>query len=118
MRTLLGLTSILLISLFSCQEPSIDEVTTAKSANNATRLKLTLDHAEKLVQLPIKCIDIEYPNKLNQVIAGDADLKSPKKLHPAFYGCFDWHSAVHGHWSLVRLLKEQPNLAEKDRIIA
>lgn len=83
----------------------------------AERLTLTDESAEKLVKLPIKCIDIEYPNKLNQVIGSDDYLRSPKNLHPAFYGCFDWHSAVHGHWSLVRLLKEKPQLAERDRIL-
>ena len=39
-------------------------------------------------------------------------MAEPKHLHPAFYGCFDWHSAVHGHWSIVRLLKTYPNLAQ------
>ena len=81
------------------------------------RLELTKESAEKLVKLPIACIDIEYPNKLNQVIGSDDYLRSPKDLHPAFYGCFDWHSAVHGHWSLVRLLKEQPELKEREQII-
>ena len=104
MKTLFRLNFVLLIALFSCEQSTPEEVT-YKSAN---RLTLTDEHAQKLVQLPIKCIDIEYPNKLNQVIGSDADLRSPEDLHPAFYGCFDWHSAVHGHWSLVRLLKEQP----------
>jgi hypothetical protein len=56
------------------------------------------------------CINTEYPNKPGQVIGGDEDLKPPRALHPAFYGCFDWHSAVHGHWSLVALLKQFPDL--------
>lgn len=114
MKTLFRLNTILLISLFSCVEPAPDEI----NFKTIERLKLTNNDARKLVQLPIKCIDIEYPNKLNQVIGSDADLRSPKDLHPAFYGCFDWHSAVHGHWSLVRLLKEKPQLKEKKRIIA
>ena len=72
--------------------------------------KLTLKEANRLVLLPVNCINVEYPNKLNQTISGNEDLKSPKELHPAFYGCFDWHSSVHGHWSLISLLKQFPNL--------
>ncbi|MEO0731979.1 MAG: DUF2891 domain-containing protein [Bacteroidota bacterium] len=63
----------------------------------------------------------EYPNKLGQTLGGDADLGSPAALHPAFYGCFDWHSAVHGHWSLVALLRQFPDLkraAEARQILA
>ena len=56
------------------------------------------------------CVIQEYPNKLGQTLEGAKDLAEPTVLHPAFYGCFDWHSAVHGHWSMVRLLKEFPNL--------
>ena len=71
---------------------------------------LNLVQANRLAQLPLHCIDTEYPNKLGQTLGSDEDLLSPKTLHPAFYGCFDWHSSVHGHWSLVRLLKMFPNL--------
>ncbi|MFT7050329.1 MAG: hypothetical protein ACJAZK_000925 [Psychroserpens sp.] len=71
---------------------------------------INLEEANRLSQLPIHCIQNEYPNKLNQTIGSEDDLKSPKDLHPAFYGCFDWHSAVHGHWSLVRLLRQYPEL--------
>ncbi|MCB0640411.1 MAG: DUF2891 family protein, partial [Phaeodactylibacter sp.] len=47
------------------------------------------------------CLQKEYPNKLNQVLPDSTMLQEPHQLHPAFYGCFDWHSAVHGHWMLV-----------------
>lgn len=77
---------------------------------------LTLEEANRLAQLPFACMDTEYPNKLGQTISGDYDLKPPRELHPAFYGCFDWHSAVHGHWSLVKLLKEFPELERKAMI--
>ncbi|WP_158850397.1 DUF2891 domain-containing protein [Algibacter sp. L1A34] len=72
--------------------------------------KLDLEQANKLAALPLHCINSEYPNKLSQTLGGDEDLKKPAILHPAFYGCFDWHSAVHGHWSLVSLLKSNPDL--------
>ena len=63
-----------------------------------------------LVVLPLECIQNEYPNKLGQTLGSQDDLGTPKELHPAFYGCFDWHSSVHGHWSLIRLLKAAPDL--------
>jgi hypothetical protein len=77
---------------------------------------LNIEEASRLASLPIHCINVEYPNKLNQTIGGNEDLKSPKELHPAFYGCFDWHSSVHGHWSLVSLLKQFPDLKEASEI--
>jgi len=55
--------------------------------------ELTLEQANKLATLPLECMQTEYPNKLGQVLGNDEDLGSPKDLHPAFYGCFDWHSA-------------------------
>ena len=67
---------------------------------------LNVAQADALSLLPLACLETQYPNKLNQTIGGDEDLKSPKELHPTFYGCFDWHSSVHGHWSLVSLLKK------------
>lgn len=79
--------------------------------------QLTLEKANHLATLPIKCLQQEYPNKLGQLLADSTEIKSPKVLHPAFYGCFDWHSSVHGHWSLVYLLKKFPNLDNKQEII-
>lgn len=112
-KTLIFTISIL---FFGCQQHPVD-ISADKNLISETPTILSLEEAERLVQLPIGCIDIEFPNKLNQVISSVDDLKSPKSLHPAFYGCFDWHSAVHGHWSLVRLLKAFPDLEEKDQII-
>ena len=79
--------------------------------------RLTVEEVRRLVPLPLNCISTEYPNKLGQVIGLERDLVSPKLLHPAFYGCFDWHSAVHGHWSLVRMLRMFPEIEERNRII-
>ena len=75
-----------------------------------TRTELSLEQAANLMQLPLACAETEYPNKLSQTLRSEEDLASPTDLHPAFYGCFDWHSAVHGHWSMVRLLKEFPDV--------
>lgn len=79
--------------------------------------ELTLEQAQHLASLPLKCLQQEYPNKLGQMLLDSTEIQSPKKLHPTFYGCFDWHSSVHGHWSLVFLLKRFPNLPNRTLII-
>ncbi|MEJ2127624.1 MAG: DUF2891 domain-containing protein [Woeseiaceae bacterium] len=81
-------------------------------------LVLNESGASHFAQLALDCIHREYPNKLNQVLESEEFLKPPRELHPAFYGCFDWHSSVHGHWMLVKLLKEFPELPEREQIIA
>lgn len=80
------------------------------------QLQLTKETAAALSQLALQCIHQEYPNKPGHVVNDEADLNNPKTLHPAFYGCFDWHSAVHGHWMLVRLLKLFPDLPRHQEI--
>ena len=74
--------------------------------------------ASHLASLALRCVGKEYPNKLDHVMNDAGEVKSPKALHPAFYGCFDWHSSVHGHWMLVHLLKRFPDLPESARIRA
>tara|TARA_R110002073_G_scaffold4213_1_gene27988 strand:+ start:130269 stop:131381 length:1113 start_codon:yes stop_codon:yes gene_type:complete len=108
--------SLLIICILSCTPSKKKELVSDANIAVSPTPKLNLEEANKLVHLPITCMDTEYPNKLNQTIASADDLQTPKTLHPAFYGCFDWHSAVHGHWSLVSLLKQFPNLAEKEVI--
>ena len=66
------------------------------------------------VTLALDGIPTEYPNKPSNVMAGIQSVRTPKEMHPSFYGCFDWHSSVHGHWMLVRLLKEYPNCSFYD----
>ena len=78
---------------------------------------LTIEQANHLASLPVKCLQQEYPNKLNQLLLNETELLSPKVLHPAFYGCFDWHSSVHGHWVLVKLLNDFPQLPNQKIII-
>ncbi|MFD2909730.1 DUF2891 domain-containing protein [Flavobacterium ardleyense] len=79
--------------------------------------ELSLPQVNHLASLPLKCLQQEYPNKLNQLLLDGSDLQAPKALHPTFYGCFDWHSSVHGHWSLVYLLNHFPDLENRDLII-
>jgi len=64
--------------------------------------------AAGFVKLALAGIDREYPNKTGHVTTGPDDLRSPREMHPVFYGHFDWHSSVHGHWMLLRLLKLFP----------
>jgi hypothetical protein len=79
-------------------------------------LQFTVEQAEHLAQLPLKCLQQEYPNKLGQVLNNEQELRSPANLHPIFYGCFDWHSSVHGHWLLVALMKRFPDLPSSQAI--
>jgi hypothetical protein len=72
--------------------------------------------ASHFAALALKCVAREYPNKPEHVINNSSEVKSPRALHPAFYGCYDWHSSVHGHWMLIRLLKLFPNLPEGAQI--
>ena len=65
--------------------------------------------AERFAKLALACVEKEYPNKIAHVLNSDADVAPPRKLTPAFYGCYDWHSSVHGHWLLVRLLRTFAN---------
>jgi len=74
-------------------------------AGNADAAAIGADQAEKFARLALAGIDREYPNKPGEVLRGPQDLQSPRTMHPAFFGCFDWHSSVHGHWMLVRLLR-------------
>ena len=77
---------------------------------------LTIDRASHFARLALRCVEKELPNKIDHLINDPSDVKRPKDLHPAFYGCLDWHSSVHGHWMLVRLLRTFPALPEAAQI--
>jgi len=64
--------------------------------------------AERFATLALACVHKEYPNKIAHVLNSDADVAPPRNLTPAFCGCYDWHSSVHGHWLLARLLRTFP----------
>ncbi|MEM1189331.1 MAG: DUF2891 domain-containing protein [Pseudomonadota bacterium] len=68
--------------------------------------------------LAMDCIHREYSNKIAHLVNSDEDLKPPRELYPVFYGCFDWHSSVHGHWLLVRMLNTHPDKVDADAIVA
>jgi Protein of unknown function (DUF2891) len=65
--------------------------------------------AQRFANLALACVHKEYPNHISHTLNSDADVASPRKLTPAFYGCYDWHSSVHGHWLLVRLVRTFPD---------
>ncbi|WP_236652827.1 DUF2891 domain-containing protein [Chitinophaga vietnamensis] len=80
------------------------------------QLQLTTAGADHLSGLPLKCLELEFPYKTGIVFSDSSLVTAPKNYHPAFYGCFDWHSSVHGHWMLVRLLKSFPDLQQRELI--
>jgi hypothetical protein len=82
----------------------------------AKETSMTRRQASTFARLALKGIGKEYPNKPGDVLNGATDVKAPRAMHPAFYGCFDWHSSVHGHWMLVRLLRLYPDLPEATHI--
>lgn len=74
----------------------------------ATMTTIDQSAAARFADLALECVDREYPNKIAHVMNSDRDAKPPRELTPAFYGCFDWHSSVHGHWLLARLARMFP----------
>ena len=70
---------------------------------------MSSDQVGKFARLAMKGVPREYPNKPSNVMSGPESVKSPREMHPVFYGSFDWHSSLHGHWLLVRLAKLHPD---------
>lgn len=86
--------------------------------NHPLKAQLSKDIALQLSELPLKCINITFPNKTSHAAQSKEDaVLLPNELHPVFYGCFDWHSSVHGHWMLVKLIKQFPDIENKNKII-
>ena len=86
---------LFLVGAIACAQPSAAPV-------------LDEARAASFAKLALGCIEREYPNKISVELRSDADARPPRQLTPAFYGCYDWHSSVHGHWLLVRLLRRFP----------
>jgi hypothetical protein len=104
------------MALLSSIFMACSQVQTEKEAGSKLVYTLSLEQAGRLASLPLACMQTPYPNKPGETLGSIADLGEPRQLHPAFYGCFDWHSSVHAHWSLVRLLKLFPELERADSI--
>lgn len=93
--------------------------TTRLSAREGSGLPaVSREAASSFARIALDCVHREYPNKPGHVMNGLDEVRNPESLHPAFYGCFDWHSAVHGHWMLARLLRLFPDLPEAQEIRA
>src|SRR6185312_9537661 len=88
---------------------SVLAVTTCVSAATPPPGALDEGAAARFAVLALKCLHQEYPNHVSHTLNSAADARPPHELTPAFYGCLDWHSDVHGHWLLVRLLRLFPN---------
>ena len=84
---------------------------------NIENIKLNENLAKELVSLSIKCVDKKYPYKIGYRFVDEDWLKPYYEITPSFYGCWDWHSAVHGHWAMVKILKDFPEISDRDIII-
>ena len=72
-------------------------------------MKLSYKETETFAELALRCVHSEYPNNISHLLNSKYDAKEPHELHPAFYGCYDWHSSVHGHWLLAKLASTYPD---------
>ncbi|MCA9140659.1 MAG: DUF2891 domain-containing protein [Planctomycetales bacterium] len=109
-RTLLRVLQTLMILVMSV-------VFTEKlSAQSITPNEMNASAAEAWAKLVLVGVDTEFPNKLSLVYSNADQIRTPRENFPAFYGCFDWHSSVHGHWVLVRLLKRYPQIESAAKI--
>ena len=121
-RTLAAAAGGLILSTFLAAPHPVDLARAGDSKNSSTRAdaprRLSQDVASSFARLALGCVQKEFPNKPDHVMNEATDVRPPKAMHPVFYGCFDWHSAVHEHWMLVRLLRTHPGIPEAARIRA
>ncbi|WP_438729814.1 DUF2891 domain-containing protein [Parasphingorhabdus sp. DH2-15] len=107
----------LLAGLAACEPVALPD-----DAANATPIAIPDARADVLTDrfagFALACVHKQYPNKISHVLNGSDDVAAPRDLYPAFYGCFDWHSSVHGHWLLTRILKTDPDTPMRDDILA
>lgn len=104
--------------IVSCKiEDKSQSETQSTTEKSYQSLQLNDKSATFLYRFAFDCIDQEYPNKLGHVLGNAGYLKEPSELHPAFFGCFDWHSSVHGHWTLLNIIKELPDFKHNNAIL-
>src|SRR5688500_1845207 len=92
-------------------EPSPPAGAAQRSVEGHVAITVDAKSAERFAALALACVHKEYPNKISHVLNSDADVGAPRTLTPAFFGCYDWHSSVHGHWLLARLARTFPDAA-------
>jgi len=102
---------LLLFTFFAVAVASADAAEPKFPAEATPSATLDEPAAARFAGLALKCLHEEYPNHVSHTLSSDADAKPPRELTPAFYGCYDWHSDVHGHWLLVRLMRLFPDAA-------
>ncbi len=113
-----ALSAVFLILTFLVVDTAQVRKQTGEAEVGGGDLTLGESQASHFARLALKCVAKEYPNKPDHVINDAADVRSPRAMHASFYGCYDWHSSVHGHWMLVRLLRLFPILPEAGEIRA
>ncbi len=91
--------------LSGCGDPQSDVTLPGPEAYPS---QISPELADRFSRLALDCVQKEFPNKISRTTDTAEEIGAPQELFPVFYGCFDWHSAVHGHWLLVRLLREGP----------
>ena len=101
---------IIFFFLFSCKQEINQEYKTLNMP------LLDEEKAEKLVQLSLDCVDKKYPYKIGYRFIDEEWVKPHHQITPSFFGCWDWHSAVHGHWTMVKILKLFPDISLKEEI--
>ena len=107
---------IFVLILFAASHCFVVAANASAQPTAASELSLNQTQASHFARLALKCVRKEFPQKLDHTMNDASEVRTPKQLHPAFYGCFDWHSTVHGHWMLVHLLKTFPALPEGRQI--
>ena len=100
---------LLLLLFFACLDSKQEKI---------ENIRLNEKLANELVSLSVKCVDQKYPYKIGYRYIDESWLKPHYELTPSFYGCWDWHSAVHGHWAMVKILKDFPEIADRDIILS
>jgi len=103
-------------ALGACSAPQPSEVEPMTQDPTVTDRHAPVTTEDRFALLALDCIHREYPNKISHVLQSADDARAPSELTPAFFGCFDWHSSVHGHWLLTRLLTSQPDSVLADEI--
>ena len=99
---------LIIILITGCSENKVEKI---------DNIRLNEKLAEELVSLSVKCVDKKYPYKIGYRFSDESWLKPHYELTPSFYGCWDWHSAVHGHWAMVKILKDFPETKDRDVIL-
>jgi hypothetical protein len=97
------------LAVCTCFGQAQDHRVPARPAMELHAESFDAEAAQRFARLALACVHKEYPNKLAHSLNSDADVAPPRKLTPAFYGCYDWHSSVHGHWLLARLARSFPD---------